>query len=319
MTRVLITGATGFVGRPLCRALLGSGFEVRAAVRSHSAVSEPGCEPAVVGDIDANTDWSSALNGVDVIVHAAARVHVMNDRGGSGAYDQINVEGTRRLATEAARAGVRRFLFLSTVKVNGENTPAGPFTAGDAPHPRDEYGRSKWRAEQVIAEICAATRMEHVIVRPPLVYGPGVKANFLRLMIWVDEERLMPLGAVDNLRSLVSIWNLVDLLRLAVSHPAAAGRVWLVSDGVDLSTPQLIRRIGAAMQRNVRLLRVPVLALRLGGWLARRPEISRLCGSLTVDASPARELLGWSAPVTVDQSLERTVGWYLSEGRSRAR
>ncbi len=317
MTRVLVTGGTGFVGRPLCRALLGAGFDVRVALRSPASIPEDACEPAVVGEIDSRTDWSSALRNVDVVIHAAARVHVMNDRGRGDTYVETNARGTEQLASSAARAGVGRFVYVSTIKVNGEQTLRRPFSSDDPPAPQDDYGRSKWLAEQLIARVCASAPMESVIVRPPLIYGPGVKANFLRLMRWVDAEKPIPLGAVRNSRSLVSVWNIVDLLTLAARHPGAAGRTWLVSDDEDLSTPELIRRLGAAMRRRVRLVPVPVVALQFAGWLMRRPEIARLCGSLAVDVAPTRGLLGWSPPWTVDRSLARTVEWYLSEGRLR--
>jgi nucleoside-diphosphate-sugar epimerase len=316
--RVLVTGATGFIGRFLCRALLESGHEVRAALRSQTALAETGCERVVVGDINSRTDWNAALQNVNAVIHAAARVHIARDTSGAHAYDETNGHATLQLASCAARAGVRRLIFLSSVKVKGEETRGRPYGGDDVPHPCDDYGRSKLLGEQFIRDVCASTALESVIVRPPLVYGPGVKANFLRLLRLVDREWPLPLGAVNNSRSLVSVWNLVDVLTHVVTNPVAVGRTWMVRDPEDLSTPDLISRIAAIMGRRVRLLPVPVAALRLIGRLSGREEIGRLCGSLTVDIEPTRSLLGWSAPWTVDESLARTVQWYLSEGRSRA-
>jgi nucleoside-diphosphate-sugar epimerase len=318
MTRVLVTGATGFVGPLLCRALLDTGHQVRAALRTDAALTGSGCERVTVGDINSRTDWRAALQDIDQVIHAAARVHVMDNSADSAAYMETNALGTRRLAECAAQAGARRLVYLSSVKVNGEETPGRAYRADDVPGPRDDYGRSKLVGERYLQEVCAGSRLEFAIVRPPLVYGPGVKANFLRLLRLVDREWPLPLGAVTNSRSLVSVWNLVDLLVNVVDNPAAAGKAWMVSDAEDLSTPELIRRIAAAMGRRARLLPVPVVALRLIGRLTGKQEIGRLCGSLTVDSRPTRELLAWSPPWTVDESLRRTVQWYLSEGRSNA-
>lgn len=317
MTRVLVTGATGFVGRVLCETLALSGYRVRAALRSDRAVPACIAEKALVGEIGGSTDWSAALDDVDLIIHAAARVHVMHDAAADLCFE-TNTNGTRRLATAAAQAGVRRFVFLSSIKVNGEETMGGAYTATDVVRPQDPYGQSKLDGEKFVQEIGASTDMETVIVRPPLVYGPGVKANFLRLMHWVDRERPLPFAAIKNSRSLVSIWNLCELLVLVTQHPAAAGATWMVSDGEDLSTPELMRRLGRAMQRRVRLFSVPVGLLKLGGTLAGRAlEVRRLCGSLAVDIAQTRSLLGWSPPVSADESLARTVAWYLAEQRSR--
>jgi nucleoside-diphosphate-sugar epimerase len=316
MTRVLVTGGTGFIGRFLCRALIESGREVIVALRSDTAVTEPACERVIVGDINSRTDWTAALQNVDVVIHAAARVHVLRETADGNAYTETNAHGAMQLARSAAQAGVGRLIYLSSVKVNGEETRGRPYAASDLPQPCDDYGKSKWLGEQFIQQVCASTALESVIVRPPLVYGPGVKANFLRLLRLVDKQWPLPLGAVNNSRSLVSVWNLVDLLTLVISHRAAPGKTWMVRDAEDLSTPDLIRRIGAVMGRRVRLLPVPVAALRLAGRLTGRNEIGRLCGSLTVDVEPTRTVLGWSAPWTVDQSLTRTVEWYMSEGRS---
>jgi UDP-glucose 4-epimerase len=319
MTRILVTGATGFVGHALCNVLAQSGRTVRAALRSDRVASSDIVENVVVGDIATTADWARALVGVDSVVHLAARAHVLYDAdANSDLYIETNARGTQRLASAAAEAGVRRFVYLSSVKVNGEETTGSAFTSWDDPHPQDAYGRSKWLAERHVMEVAAKTGMEVAIVRSPLVYGPGVRANFLRLMRWVDMGWPLPLGAIENRRSLVNIWNLCDLLVRVLERTAAPGRTWMVSDDDDLSTPELIRRIGRAMGRSVRLLPVPVGILRaVGGLMGRGAEVARLCGSLAVDIEQTRRELGWSPPVTVDEALARTVNWYLSEGRSR--
>lgn len=318
-TRVLLTGATGFVGSILCDALARSGYLVRAALRSDRLMPESAAEHVVVGDITPFTDWSAALRGVDSVVHIAARAHVLHDSGdNSDLYVETNARGTLRFADAAAQLGVRRFIYLSSIKVNGEETTGHAFTPLDEPRPQDAYGMSKWLGEKSLMEVTARTAMRAVIVRSPLVYGPGVRANFLRLLRWVDKEWPLPLGAIGNRRSLVSIWNLCDLLVQLLKSPSAPGRTWMVSDGEDLSTPELVRRIGKAMGRRVTLLPVPVGLLHLlGGLAGRKAEVARLCGSLAIDISQTRRELGWSPPVTVDEALSRTVDWYLSECHSR--
>ena len=221
-----------------------------------------------------------------------------------------------QLANASAQAGVRRFEYLSSVKVNGEETTDRAYASYDEPRPQDAYGTSKWLAEQHVMEVTARTGMEGVIVRSPLVYGPRVRANFLRMLRWVDKEFPLPLGAIENRRSFVSIWNLCNLLVHVLEHPLAPGRTWMVSDGEDVSTPELIRRLGSAMSRRVRLLPVPVSALRLfGGLIGRRAEIARLCNSLVVNIEPTCRELGWSPPTSVDEALARTTSWYLADGR----
>ncbi len=277
-------------------------------------------EKAIVGDISGDTDWVAALQEVDVVVHAAARAHVPNDRRDNAAlYFAVNGAGTKRLAETAARSGVAKFVLLSTVKVNGEDSGSGVFGPQDEAHPADDYARSKWLGEQALREIGSMSAMRVAIVRPPLVYGPEVRANFLRLLKWVDARRPLPLAGVENRRSLVSVWNLCDLLLNIIRNDAANGGIWLLSDGEDLSTPELIRRIGRAMGRPVRLFNVRPLVLRVAGAvLGRRQEIARLCGSLRVDIGETRARLGWSPPDPVDEALARTVRWYLNERRGRA-
>jgi UDP-4-keto-D-QuiNAc 4-reductase len=316
MTRVLVTGATGFVGRILCKALVQSGYLVRVALRSEDSVRLCVGEHVTVGDI-ATADWSVALKGVESVIHCAARAHILHDSNrNADLYMETNAGATLRLANAASHAGVRRFVYMSSIKVNGEKTADRPYSAADEPDPQDAYGASKLLGERNVMLVAARGHMEVTIVRSPLVYGPGVRANFLRLLRWVDKGWPLPLGAIRNTRSLVSIWNLCDLLVELLKHPMAAGRTWMVSDGKDLSTPDLIRCIGAAMGRRVHLLPVPVALLRLCGRLVgRAAEIERLCGSLVVDITQTRRELGWSPQVSIDEALARTVDWYLSEGR----
>lgn len=313
---VLVTGATGFVGRTLCRVLTDSGYHVRAAVRRAGRLAID-LEQVMIGDIGSGTDWTEALHGVDAVVHAAARAHIMSPQPSDfDLYYETNARGTARLAESAAAAGVRRFIYVSSVKVNGEERSAGAYRASDPPHPQDPYGKSKWEGEQALLA-CAGT-MQAAIVRPPLVYGPGVRANFLRLMRWVDKQYPLPLASIRNRRSLVSVWNLCDLLVHLLRCPLSDNRPWLVSDDHDLSTPELIRSIALAMGRRPWLLPVPAPMLRLAGSLTGKgAEISRLLGSLAVDISDTREILGWSPGVSVEEALRRTVQWYLDEARAR--
>jgi nucleoside-diphosphate-sugar epimerase len=297
-----------------------SGYAVRGAVRAGRAVPAGVTETTVIDDIGPATDWTDALRGVDTVIHAAARAHVLRDSAANEhLYMATNAEGTRRLAQSAAEAGVRRFIFLSSVKVNGEETAAGhAYTGEDEPHPQDVYGESKWLAERYLNEVCSRAPMEHVIVRSPLVYGPHVRANFLRLLRWVDRGVPLPLGSVANQRSLVSIWNLTDLLAHAIENPAAVGRVWMVSDGVDFSTPDLIRAMAHAMGRRATLIPVPVPLLQLAGaLLGRGSDVARLCGSLKVDINATRVQLGWNARVTAEEAIRRTVEWYLRQKTAR--
>jgi nucleoside-diphosphate-sugar epimerase len=317
MSRLLLTGATGFVGSVLSGTLAEAGHVVRAAVRSDGPLPRGCAEQVVVGDIGPDTNWEAALRDVDQVVHAAARAHVPGDGpANSELYKQTNARGTQRLAGAAAAAGVTRFIFLSTVKVNGEGTAGHAYAPADEPRPQNGYAMSKWAAERHLTQLAATSAMQAVIVRAPLVYGPGVRANFLRLMQWIDKGWPLPFRSVHNTRSLVSVWNLCDLLANLTRNPAAPGRTWMVSDGEDLSTPQLIARLGRGLGRPVRLLPVPVGVLRLcGAALRRQHEIGRLCDSLVVDMSLTHTALGWSAPVGVDEALARTAAWYLSECR----
>ena len=303
---VLITGASGFVGRHLTIALRAAGRDVRAAFRSVQPAT-PGVDSVQVGSLGPDTDWTGALRGIDTVVHLAARVHVMQDKvlDPLAEFRRVNVEGTLALARQAAAAGVRRFVFVSSIKVNGETTsPQKPFTADDTPAPQDAYGISKYEAETGLLALSAATGMEVVIIRPVLVYGPGVGANFLSMMRWLKKRVPLPLGAIRNRRSMVALDNLVDLIAVCMDHPAASGQVFLASDGEDLSTPDLLRRTASALGTQAFLVPVPAIFLKVASGLIGKGDVAqRLCGSLQADISKNRVLLGWTPPVSVDAGL----------------
>lgn len=310
---ILVTGATGFVGGALLKRLAADRAckGVVAAVRRKAESLPKEVRQVQVDDLLSTTDWGLALQCVDAVVHCAARVHVMKDDATDPiqAYHEVNVNGTLNLARQAVQAGVRRFVFVSSIKVNGEATqPGQPFTADDVPLPLDPYGVSKLEAEQGLREIEAQTGMEVVIVRPPLVYGPGVKANFAAMMRWLTRGIPLPLGAIHNARSMVALGNLVDLLVICLKHPAAAGQTFLVSDGEDVSTTELLRRTAYAMGKKAFLLPVPAFVLEWGAaLLGKRAVAQRLCGSLQVDIDKTRRLLGWTPPLTPDQGLKKAV------------
>lgn len=308
--RFLVTGANGFVGKSLCAELFRRGHSVRAAVRAAAdEINE--LERTTIVSIDGETNWSAALREVDCVIHLAARVHIMNDGAADplAEFRAVNVHGTLNLARQAAAAGVKRFVFVSSVKVNGEFTQPGcAFTEADAPDPQDAYGVSKHEAEMGLHQLAADTRMEVVIIRPPLVYGPEVKANFAALMRVVQRGWPLPLGAVHNRRSLVGLDNLVDFIATCVSHPQAANQTFLVSDGGDLSTTELVRALAHASGVPARLIPMPVWVLRAGAaLLGKEDAVNRLCGNLQVDIYKARRLLGWVPPVSVDEGLRRAV------------
>lgn len=310
---ILVTGATGFVGNALVKRLMtDSAFGgVVAGLRRGDACLPDGVQCVHIGDLQPTTDWYAALHQVDALVHCAARVHVMQDGASNPleAYRHVNVQGTLNLAQQAAKAGVRRFVFVSSVKVNGEATlPGQPFSADDLPAPLDPYGVSKMEAEQELREISAQTGMQVVIVRPPLVYGLGVKANFQDLMRAVQRGWPLPLGAVHNQRSLVALDNLVDLIVTCITHPQAVNQTFLVSDGQDLSTTELVRAMAQAAGVPARLLPVPVWALQAGASLLGKGDaVQRLCGNLQVDITKARNLLGWTPPVSVEQGMKKAM------------
>lgn len=307
---VLLTGANGFVGSALCAALVRAQVRVRIAVR-HPVVALPGVELARIATIGPQTPWTDALPDCNTVIHLAARAHVMREEAVDplAAYRSVNTDGTLHLARQAAMAGVQRFVFLSSIKVNGEATTAGrAFHASDQPRPQDPYGTSKWEAEQGLHQIAKDTGMEVVIIRPPLVYGPGVKANFAALLRAVSNKLPLPLGAIHNLRSLVGLDNLVDLILTCTTHPAAAQQTFLASDGEDLSTTDLVRRMARALGQPSRLLPVPMWLLQAGASLVGKGAAAqRLCGNLQVDIQHTRDVLGWAPPVSVDEGLRRTV------------
>lgn len=316
MNKVLLTGASGFVGRAVHDRLSENDkFALSVALRIPLSDWPKTTSISQVSAIDGATDWSAILGGCNIVIHAAARVHVMNDTAEDplAAFRKVNVEGTLRLARHAAKAGVRRFIFISSIKVNGEGTAPGvPYTADDLPAPIDPYGISKMEAEQGLRAIAAETDLEVVIIRPVLVYGAGVKANFLNMMRWLDKGIPLPFGAIDNRRSFVALENLVDLIVTCVDHPSAANETFLVSDGEDLSTAQLLRRMGIALGSTARLLPVPVWMLESGAAvLGKRALSQRLCGSLQVDIDKTRQLLNWVPPVSVDQALAAAARYFL--------
>lgn len=312
---ILVTGANGFVGTALCRYLENTGASVRGALRrrGQSQSQVDGVQYVQIGEIGPATDWVAALEGIEVVVHLAARVHVMTEHASDplAEFRAGNTAGTERLARLAADRGVRRFVYLSSIKVNGEATNGPAFADGDVPHPQDPYAISKWEAEQALHHISAETGMEVVIIRPPLVYGPGVGGNFLRLMLLVRRGLPLPLASIANRRSLIYLDNLADVITLCANHPKAAGETFLVSDGEDLSTPELMTRLSRECGISCRLLPFPPVGLRLLGKLGgKSAEINRLMDSLQIDSSRIRKQLGWTPPYSVDQGLALTAGWF---------
>jgi len=311
--RILVTGATGFVGGALLHRLLGDGRQVRAAVRSETDALPPEVDTAIVGDIGPGTDWRAALAGVGAVVHLAALAHVVHDssRDAHALYRATNTLGALRLAEAAAAAGVRRFVFLSSVRVHGERSIGAALTESSPLAAQDPYGQSKAEAERGLAALARAGRLDPVILRPPLVYGPGARGNFARLVRLVARGAPVPLGAVRNRRSLVFVGNLVDAIVRTLDHPAAAKETFMVSDGEDVSTPELVRRMARALGRPARLVPVPVPLLRLGGTLAgRSDDVARLADDLVVDPSKIRASLGWSPVFTLDEGLRETAAGY---------
>jgi nucleoside-diphosphate-sugar epimerase len=307
--RLLVTGANGFVGRALCAEAMARGLAVLPATRTPCVLPGVGATVAV-GHVYESTRWYAALEGCSAVVHLAARVHVMEDLAADplDEFRRVNVQGTLNLATQAAAAGVKRFVFVSSVKVNGESTQLGkPFSADASPAPQDAYGRSKMEAEQGLLKLALDTGMEVVIIRPPLVYGPGVKGNFAAMVRWLQRGLPLPLGAIRNQRSLVGLGNLVGLMLTCLTHPAAANQTFMVSDGEDVSTTELLQRLGQALGRPARLLPIPASVLQWGANVLGKGAVAqRVLGSLQVDISKNRELLGWSPPYTLDEGLLRT-------------
>jgi nucleoside-diphosphate-sugar epimerase len=292
--------------------LIGRGFAARRAVRRAEAVVTPGAD-VVVGEIGPTTDWRQALQDVDAVIHLAARAHVMRDAAVDplADYRRVNVLGTRGLARAAADAGVRRMIFLSSIKVNGEKTAGKPYSEQDPPRPQDAYGVSKWEAEQMLRAIAADSHMEAVVLRPPLLYGPGVKGNFLGLMRVIDRGLPLPLASIHNRRSLLYIGSLIDAIMLCLNNPMAAGKTYLLADSEDVSTPALIRGIASALGKPARLLPFPPALLKFAGALAGKTEsVSRLLGSLQIDASSIRRELDWQPCADMARGLAETARWY---------
>ena len=315
---ILITGATGFVGRALVDKL--EKENIICAVRQFSQVLSNNVNQVSVGNISALTDWSESLNKVDVVIHAAARVHIMDDDSVDplAVYREANTESTLNLARQAIKVGVERFVFISSIKVNGEITRSGqPFTTDDNLVLSDPYGLSKYEAEQGLLQLAKESQIEIVIVRPPLVYGPGVKANFASMMTWLNKNVPLPFGAIYNQRSLVALDNLVDFIALCADRkrsPKAANQVFLISDGEDVSTTQLLKKVAQAFNKPARLIPVPVWLMSfIAKLLGKRDVANRLFGSLQVDSSKARDLLGWKPVITMDEQLKKTAESYLNE------
>lgn len=317
--RILVTGATGFIGRRTVSLLLARGYPVRAALRNPAMAAgaiPPDCETVLIGDIGPDTDWSPALTAIDAVVHLAARVHIMRDTAADppAAFRHVNTLGAIRLAEAAAAAGVGRMVFISSIKAGDGNLP---------PSPDDPYAMSKWEAEQALAEISARTGIEAVILQPPLVYGPGVGGNFLSLLRLVARGIPLPLASVDNRRSLLHVDNLADAIARSLEQPLSSemrnGDAFALHDGAPVSTPSLIRQLAAGMNRPARLFPCPLRVLRtVAALTGRRPVIERLAGSLTVDDHPLRQWLSWTPPITTPDGLAATAHAFLNGYRQHA-
>ena len=315
---VLITGATGFVGSALIKHLLLDNYRLTAAVlpgekSEHLPVT---IKRGIVEPLSEFSDYTSELQNIDIVIHLAARVHVMQETATDSLQEfrKVNLHGTKRLARQAAKAGVKRFVFMSTIGVNGDNSGDKPYTEGDIPHPHNPYSVSKYEAELALRQISIETGMEVVIIRAPLVYGPGNPGNFLSLLRIVSKGRPLPLASIRNHRSLIFVGNLVDALATCATHPAAAGKTYLVSDGEDVSTPELIRRTASALGVPVRLFLTPVSLMKLVGKLTGKSgALNRLTGSLTVDSLKIRQELEWVPPFTMVEGLAETAGWFNNQ------
>ena len=313
--RVLVTGAGGFVGKAVVAQLAGVGLPVRAALRHGPAATSQGVDTVGIGNITAETDWRPALTSVASVVHCAARVHVMHETATDplATFRQVNVEGSLQLARQAQASGVRRFIFISSVGVNGAETSVRAFTANDVPAPRSPYARSKCEAELALRDLARSTGLEVVIIRPPLVFGPGAPGNFARLLHALHRGIPLPFGALDNRRSLVALGNLTSLIHTCIEHPAAANQTFMVSDGEDISSTELLRRLARGLGRPPRLIPVPGAAIRaLAGIVGKADFAQRLCGSLQVDIAKTRSVLGWSPPIRLADALNDTALDYLA-------
>jgi len=314
-TSILITGANGFVGHQLGSTMAQSGYKVVGAVRTTENL-EKGVSSILVPSIDESTSWTEALQGIDTVIHLAARVHVMTETASNplAEFRHVNVAGTLNLAQQAVSARVRRFVYISSIKVNGETTDGrSSFTPADTPNPQDPYGVSKWEAEQALWGLAASTGLEVVVIRPPLIYGPMVKGNFRTLMELLKRRWPLPLGLIQNHRSFVGLTNLVSFIVQCSLQAAAANETFLISDGEDLSTSELLRRLGHAMGSKPVLLPVPPRLLQIAASATGRDTLAtRLLGSLQVNASKARTMLKWTPPMSVDAELQRTADSFLN-------
>lgn len=312
--RVLITGANGFVGRAILDNLLqANSYDLVATVRRPFANLPVTVKAIQVPPLEDGGNWIEALSDVDAVIHTAARVHVMNDAASDplAEFRKVNVEGTLNLAQQAADAGVSRFIFISSIGVNGDRSTR-PFTEKDSPNPKNAYAISKFEAEQGLLALSKQTNMELVIIRPPLTYGPNAPGNFNRLIHHLNKRTPLPLGSIYNKRSLIGLENIVDLIVTCLHHPAAANQIFLASDGEDLSTTELLRRTGTALGKPARLLPVPAWLISVGASLLGKGDIAqRLCGNLQVDISKTKNLLAWTPPVSVDEGLQLAANAYL--------
>jgi nucleoside-diphosphate-sugar epimerase len=323
MKKICVTGANGFIGKSICRSLIKWGIFVRGTVRSQNLTSKTSNYECVsVGDISNNTNWSEAIFGCECIIHSAGIAHKINELDGENSqiYQKVNVDATKKLANQAVDAGVKRLIFLSSIKVNGESTEKffqtqvlkneykKVFSHDDILAPEDNYAASKLEAEKVLWDISAKAGLEIVILRLPLVYGPGVKGNLAKLLNIIRLGIPLPLGGIKNKRSMIGIDNLVDLLIRCIDHPEASGKTFLASDGEDLSTPELIKFIASSMERKASLFPLPIFMLKfLGSVFGRREEINRLVGSLRIDNSYTKETLNWTPPLSVEEGIRKMV------------
>jgi len=313
----LVSGASGFVGRAVCEKALDLGMKVRGSHRSPDSqlLVPQGVEKIQIPSVHGNTDWSNALGGIDVVIHLAGRVHIAKETAVNplAAYREVNTAGTEQLARAAAAAGIKRLVYVSTIKVNGEQTKTSPFTEADAPQPQDAYAICKWESEQALHRIGTESGLEIVILRPPLVYGRGVGANFLRLLNLVRRGIPLPLASVLNRRSLIYVKNLADAVLTSATHPRAKGQTFLVSDGDDVSTPELIRRIAEGMELPSRMFRcAPSLLNAVASIVGKSAEVGRLLGSLAIDSTRFGSETGWTPPYSLSEGLRETIEWYLA-------
>jgi UDP-N-acetyl-alpha-D-quinovosamine dehydrogenase len=314
---ILVTGATGFVGQVVVEKLITAGHDVRACSRRHAINFHSSVDVIQSGDLSGDTDWNRVLQDVNIVIHLAARVHMMADLANDPLteFREVNTDATLNLARKIAEAGVKRFVFISSIKVNGEDTNNGSkFSPDDVHVPTDPYGLSKYEAEQGLLALAKETGMEVVIIRPPLVYGPSVRANFLSMMKWINKGVPLPLGAVHNQRSLVALDNLVSFIIHCANHPKAANEIFLISDNEDVSTTELLNKVANAFGKKALLLPIPVSWMRFVANLIGKAGVAdRLFGSLQVDSSKARELLNWKPVITMDEQMKKTAEAYLNE------